>query len=151
MRKCVMFPKALSVCLYFIAGCGGGGSSDGTASTDFTGQYQGLMNRVINECQISFDWDGVYLVEHEGDSLILQVGDRYPKRYAAVVTSPNSFTVTNPAETSGACTSQSRYDFSEITESSAVVRWTVDYSKGCFLAPSSSACTVAFEGVLPRQ
>ena len=106
---------------------------------------------VVQRLVSDFDWDDIYLVEHEGESLILQVGERYPKRYTAVVTSPSSFTVQGAQETNGSCTSKGRYDFTNITDSSAVVRWTIDYSKGCFLGSNVGDCTVAFEGVLPRS
>jgi hypothetical protein len=135
-------------------GGGGGGSSDGDSTTpSFDGVYQGPMNRVINSCNFSFDWDGVYSVEHNSGegSLTLQVGERYPKRYSGTVTSQNSFVVENSPETSGQCTNKSTYTFEDITDSSARARWTVEYTGNCFMGTAPDPCTVAFEGVLPRN
>jgi len=138
-------------------GGGGGGSTDGDSPTpSFDGVYQGPMNRVIDTCDIGFDWSDVYSVEHNaGESAVtLQVGERYPERYSGTVTSSDSFIVEKQPQTSGQCTSKSTYSFEDINGSSARVRWTIDYynRRLCFLGQtSSSACTVAWEGVLPRN
>jgi hypothetical protein len=136
-------------------GGGGGGSSDNNSSIpSFDGVYEGPMNRVINSCNFSFDWQDVFSVEHNsGEStLTLQVGERYPERYTGTVTSPNSFIVEKSPETNGQCTSKGTYSFEDITDSSARVRWTVEYySAGCVIEGETTPCTVAFEGVLPRN
>lgn len=137
-------------------GGGGGGSTDGDSSTpSFDGVYQGSMNRVINTCDIGFDWSDVYSVEHNAgeSSVTLQVGERYPKRYSGTVTSSDSFIVELPPENAGKCTSKATYTFDDINESSARVRWTVEYSSQqiCLWSGSNSPCTVAYEGVLPRN
>jgi hypothetical protein len=155
MRKLAVFflISAVTAC----GGGGGGGSTDGESSTpSFDGVYEGPMNRVINTCDFGFDWNGVYSVEHNaGESTVtLQVGERYPQRYSGTVTSSDSFIVENGPTTNGQCTSKSTYTFEDINSSSARVRWTVEYynRRLCFVGEtSSSACTVAFEGVLPRK
>jgi hypothetical protein len=137
-----------------VAACGGGGgndSSDGGISGDFAGRYEGSMSRVIDECNINLQWDGLYFVEQEGDALTLQVGEKYPERYGAVITSPTSFRVDVPPETGGSCTATSSYEFEDVTASSALVRWSIDYSGRCFLDQRGNRCRVVFEGVVPRS
>jgi len=155
MRKLLF--TALSVVIAGCGGGGGGGSSDGGSSVpSFDGVYEGTLVRVINSCNFSFDWQDVYSVEHNAGegTLTLQVGVKYPERYPGVVTSSDSFLVELQPQTNGSCTSQSTYTFEDITESSARVRWTVEYAvaRNCLVsAQSSGPCTVAFEGVLPRS
>lgn len=154
MRKLAAF---LLTSLIVACGGGGGGGAEGVSSApSFDGVYEGSMNRVINTCDFGFDWSGVYSVEHNaGESTVtLQVGERYPQRYSGTVTSSDSFIVEDGPTTNGQCTSKSIYTFEDIDGSTARVRWTVEYynRRLCFVGEtSSSACTVAFEGVLPRN